>query len=57
MYPKGIVQITLYDSLFRPLAERLVFNNRPDQKMIIHVETDKKEYQPEGKSKSDNQCY
>ncbi|MGC1392138.1 MAG: hypothetical protein WA816_13970 [Bacteroidales bacterium] len=45
-YPKGIVQITLFDSLFRPLAERLVFNNRPDQRMLIHVETDKKEYQP-----------
>jgi hypothetical protein len=45
-YPKGVVQITLFDSLFRPLAERLVFNNRPDQKMLIHVETDKKEYQP-----------
>ena len=43
-YPKGIVQITLFDTLFRPLAERLVFNNRPDQKMLIHVETDKKEY-------------
>jgi hypothetical protein len=45
-YPKGIVQITLFDSLFRPLAERLVFNNRPDQKMLIHIETDKKEYRP-----------
>jgi len=44
MYPKGIVQITLYDSLFRPLAERLVFNNRSDQKMFINVETDKKVY-------------
>ena len=44
MYPKGIVQITLFDSLFRPLAERLVFNNRPDKKMLIHVETDKKNY-------------
>jgi hypothetical protein len=44
MYPKGIVQITLFDSLFRPLAERLVFNNRPDKKMLIHVETDKKDY-------------
>jgi hypothetical protein len=43
-YPKGIVQITLFDSLFRPLAERLVFNNRPDKKMLIHVETDKKDY-------------
>lgn len=48
-YPKGIVQITLFDSLFRPLAERLVFNNRPDQRMIIHVETDKKEYRPREK--------
>jgi hypothetical protein len=44
MYPKGIVQITLFDSLFRPLAERLVFNNRHDKKMLIHVETDKKDY-------------
>ena len=44
MYPKGIVQLTLYDSLFRPLAERLVFNNRPDQKMFINVEPDKKVY-------------
>jgi hypothetical protein len=44
MYPKGIVQVTLYDNLFRPLAERLVFNNRPDQKMFINVETDKKIY-------------
>jgi hypothetical protein len=44
MYPKGIVQVTLYDSLFRPLAERLVFNNRPDQKMFINIETDKKIY-------------
>jgi hypothetical protein len=44
MYPKGIVQITLFDSLFRPLAERLVFNNRSDQKMYINVEPDKKEY-------------
>ena len=43
-YPKGIIQITLYDSLFRPLAERLVFNNRADQKMLIHVESDKKDY-------------
>jgi hypothetical protein len=48
-YPKGIVQITLFDSLFRPLAERLVFNNRPDQKMLIRVETDKKEYRPREK--------
>ncbi len=44
MYPKGIVQVTLYDSLFRPLAERLVFNNRSDEKMYINVETDKKIY-------------
>jgi hypothetical protein len=44
MYPKGIVQITLFDSLFCPLAERLVFNNRSDQKMFINIETDKKEY-------------
>jgi hypothetical protein len=44
MYPKGILQVTLYDSLFRPLAERLVFNNRSDQKMFINVETDKKIY-------------
>ena len=44
LYPKGIVQITLFDSLFRPLAERLVFNNRQDKKMLIHVETDKKDY-------------
>ncbi len=43
-YPKGIMQVTLYDSLFRPLAERLIFNNRADQKMLIHVETDKDEY-------------
>jgi hypothetical protein len=48
-YPKGVVQITLFDSLFRPLAERLVFNNRPDQKMLIRVETDKKEYRPREK--------
>ncbi len=44
MYPKGIVQVTLYDSLFRPLAERLVFNNRSDQKMFINIKTDKKAY-------------
>jgi hypothetical protein len=44
MYPKGIVQITLFDSLFRPQAERLVFNNRSDQKMYINVEPDKKVY-------------
>ncbi len=43
-YPKGIVQITLFDSLFRPLAERLVFNNRHDQKMVVHIEPDKSEY-------------
>jgi CarboxypepD_reg-like domain len=46
MYPKGIIQVTLYDSLFRPLAERLVFNNRTDRKMTIKVETDKNLYQP-----------
>ncbi len=44
MYPKGIVQITLFDSLFRPQAERLVFNNRSEQKMFINIETDKKVY-------------
>jgi hypothetical protein len=44
MYPKGIVQITLFDSLFRPLAERLVFNNRSDKKMLVHIVTDKKDY-------------
>jgi hypothetical protein len=43
-YPKGIVQITLYDSLFSPLAERLVFNNRSDQKIYINIETDKEVY-------------
>jgi len=43
-YPKGIVQITLFDSLYHPLAERLAFNNRPDQKMLIQVETDKEVY-------------
>ena len=48
-YPKGVVQITLFDSLFRPLAERLVFNNPPDQKMLVHIETDKKEYRPREK--------
>jgi hypothetical protein len=49
MYPKGIVQVTLYDSLFRPLAERLVFNNRSDRKMFIKVVTDKKVYGPREK--------
>jgi len=49
LYPKGIVQITLFDSLYRPLAERLVFNNRSDQKMLINVETDKKAYRPREK--------
>jgi hypothetical protein len=44
MYPKGIVQVTLFDSLLRPQAERLVFNNRPDKKMFINIETDKKVY-------------
>jgi hypothetical protein len=49
MYPKGIVQVTLYDSLFRPLAERLVYNNQSDQKMHINVETDRKIYSPKEK--------
>ena len=44
-YPKGIVQITLYDSLFRPLVERLIFNNRADRKLLVHVETAKKSYE------------
>ncbi len=44
MYPKGIVQVTLFDSLYRPLAERLVFNNRNDQKMGINVVTEKEVY-------------
>ena len=43
-YPRGIVQITLFDSLFHPLAERLAFNNHSDQKMIINIETDKADY-------------
>ena len=45
IYPKGIVQITLFDSYFRPLAERLVFNNRSERKMFINIEPDKKVYQ------------
>jgi hypothetical protein len=45
IFPKGIVQITLFDSLFRPLAERLVFNNRSGRKMLINIEPDKKVYQ------------
>lgn len=44
-YPKGIVQITLFDSLFHPLAERLVFNNKQEKKMLIHIEPDKNDYQ------------
>jgi len=43
-YPKGILQVTLYDSLYRPVAERLIFNNRVDKKMLINIETDKKNY-------------
>ncbi|HEX2968608.1 MAG TPA: hypothetical protein VHO46_05845, partial [Bacteroidales bacterium] len=43
-YPKGIIQVTLLDSLFRPQAERLIFNNRPDRKMFVQIETDKSEY-------------
>jgi hypothetical protein len=48
-FPKGIIQVTLFDSLFRPLAERLVFNNRTDRKMILKIEPDKKEYKPREK--------
>lgn len=43
-YPKGIVQVTLLDSLYRPLAERLIFNNHPEKKILINVETDKEVY-------------
>ena len=43
-FPRGIIQLTLFDSYLRPLAERLVFNNHSDQKMQIYAETEKEVY-------------
>ncbi len=34
-FPTGIVQFTLFDALYRPVAERLVFNNLYDSAAII----------------------
>jgi len=42
---RGIVRVTVFDSRYRPLAERLVFRNR-GQGLRISVRPDKPRYQP-----------
>lgn len=41
--PTGVVQITLFNSLNQPIAERLIFNNKNDQ-LKINILSEKKEY-------------
>src|SRR5690606_32123911 len=48
LYGIGIHQLTLFDSEYNPVCERLVFLNA-DKKLNIHLETDKKEYNPREK--------
>ncbi|TAG93635.1 MAG: hypothetical protein EAZ20_01495, partial [Bacteroidetes bacterium] len=44
----GIAQITLFDAMKKPQAERLVFLN-PDKKLKIKIKTDKTQYLPREK--------
>ncbi|SMO60013.1 TonB-dependent receptor plug domain-containing protein [Solitalea koreensis] len=44
-FPTGIAQITVFNSIGQPLAERLVFINRHDQ-LGFSISTDKANYRP-----------
>lgn len=48
-FPSGIVQLTLFDSENRPVAERLVFVNHSDEQMDLRLNTAKKVYTPREK--------
>ncbi|HTH83004.1 MAG TPA: hypothetical protein VL490_08720 [Mucilaginibacter sp.] len=46
--PRGLMQLTLTDSLGRPLSERIFFAHF-DQRTLLEVSTEKKEYKPRQK--------
>ncbi len=43
--PNGIIGATLYDSKYRPIAERHFYNHKPEEHLDIKVEVDKNEYE------------
>ncbi len=43
--PDGILAFTMFDRSFQPVAERLYFNERSDQRINLKVTTDKSFYQ------------
>jgi hypothetical protein len=43
--PDGIIAFTLMDNSGQPLAERLVFNERPESRLNIQISTDKSAYE------------
>ena len=42
--PDGIVAFTMMDNTGHPVAERLVFNERPESRLNIEISTDKDIY-------------
>jgi len=44
-FPDGITQITMLDKLRQPVAERLYFNEKPDDRIKISLDPDKDVYQ------------
>lgn len=47
-FPEGIAQITLYDKLFQPQSERLVYIEKNND-ITVSLSTDKKQYTPKEK--------
>ncbi|HKI88099.1 MAG TPA: hypothetical protein VKA38_03665, partial [Draconibacterium sp.] len=44
-FPDGITRITMLDKLKQPVAERLYFNEKPDERIRISLDPDKDVYQ------------
>ena len=44
--PSGIIQLTLFSADLQPLSERLVFNNRPSDRLAVEIKSDKSDYTP-----------
>ena len=42
--PHGVIGLTVFDKHYRPVAERHFFNNKPQEKLDITLQTDKDSY-------------
>lgn len=53
MLPEGIIACTMLDNAMQPVAERIFFNQRPEERVQVQLTTDKGEYAKREKTNLD----